>query len=254
MAAMGLIKVVVSGANGRMGQEVVRAVTGASDMELVGQIDVDDDLSAMLKSSGAVAMVDFTSPSSVLPNILTALDAGVTPIVGTTGLSDSGMAQVRAKCSERGLGMLLAPNFALGAVLMMRFASEAARYFPDAEITEMHHDKKLDAPSGTAILTAKRIAEGRGAVKPTSIAETTHGLAGARGAVGEGHIPIHSVRLPGFVASQFVTFGGLGQTLTIRHDTLDRTSFMPGVLLALRSLDKIRAAKDIIYGLENILD
>jgi 4-hydroxy-tetrahydrodipicolinate reductase len=149
---------------------------------------------------------------------------------------------------------LLAPNFALGAVLMMRFAAEAAHYFPDAEIVEMHHQNKLDAPSGTALLTAKRIADARAGTKPTQLPQTTHGLPGARGAVGVGDIPIHSMRLQGFVASQFVTFGGLGQTLTIRHDTLDRSSFMPGVLLALRSLDKIRAAKDVIYGLENLLD
>src|SRR5665213_407713 len=162
MAEESLIKVVVNGAKGRMGQEVVRAVTGASDMELVGQADAGDDLATTLKSSHADAVVDFTTPGSVLTNILTALDAGVVPVVGTTGLDASGMAQIRAKCAERKIGVLLAPNFALGAVLMMRFAAEAARYFPDAEIVEMHHEKKLDAPSGTAMLTAKRIAEGRG--------------------------------------------------------------------------------------------
>ena len=252
--AMSRVKVAVSGAKGRMGQEVVKAVTSAPDLELVAQIDLGDDLLSVLKSSGADAVVDFTSPSSILENILIALECGVVPIVGTTGLTDTGMAQIKAKAAERKLGVLLAPNFALGAVLMMHFAKEAARYFPDAEIVEMHHEKKLDAPSGTAILTAERIAEGRKGLKPTALPENAYGLPGARGAAGAGDVPIHSVRLPGFVASQFVTFGGLGQTLTIRHDTLDRTSFMPGVLLALRSLAIIRDAADVIYGLENLLD
>jgi 4-hydroxy-tetrahydrodipicolinate reductase len=207
-----------------------------------------------LKSSGAQAVVDFTTPDSILANILTSLDCGVVPIVGTTGLSESGMAQIKTKCLEKGIGILLAPNFAIGAILMMKFAAEAAKYLPDAEIVEMHHEKKLDSPSGTAVLTAKRIAEGRAGSTPTPLPSSAHGLPGARGATVAGDIPIHSIRLQGFVASQFVTFGGLGQTLTIRHDTLDRSSFMPGVLLALRNLDKIKDAKDVIYGLENLMD
>jgi 4-hydroxy-tetrahydrodipicolinate reductase len=249
-----VLRVAVSGAKGRMGREVVAAVAAASDMELVAQLDIGDDLGQALMSSKPDAMVDFTTPASVLGNILSALGAGVVPIVGTTGLSPDAMAQVRERCASAGIGALIAPNFALGAVLMMRFAAEAGRYFPDAEIVEMHHEKKLDSPSGTAILTAKRIADGRAGSKPTALPPDAHGLPGARGAAGDGAVPIHSVRLPGFVASQFVTFGGLGQTLTIRHDTLDRTSFMPGVLLALRKLDTIRAAKDVIYGLENLMD
>ena len=249
-----LLRVAVSGASGRMGRQVVDAVSTSSDLMVAACIDIGGDLGAALSESKAQALVDFTTPTAVLGNILTALDAGVVPVVGTTGLTAQGTEQVRLKCAQTGIGVLIAPNFALGAVLMMRFASEAARYFPDAEIVEMHHENKLDAPSGTALLTAKRIADGRCGATPIAIPAAAHGLPGARGAVGEGEIPIHSVRLPGFVASQFVTFGGLGQTLTIRHDTLDRSSFMPGVLLALRRLEIIRQAADIVYGLENLME
>ena len=248
------LRVAVSGANGRMGREVVQAVTGAKGMEVVAQIEQGDDLADALGRAGAEALVDFTTPSSVLENTLIALRAGVVPVVGTTGLAADAMEQIRSVCRDVKIGALIAPNFALGAVLMMRFAAEAARYFPDAEIVEMHHEKKIDSPSGTAILTARRIAEGRGDLSPLPPPDGAHGQPGARGAAGAGDVPIHSVRLPGFVASQFVTFGGLGQTLTIRHDTLDRTSFMPGVLLALRQTARIRAAGDVIYGLENLLD
>jgi 4-hydroxy-tetrahydrodipicolinate reductase len=253
MVSERILRVAVSGAKGRMGREVVRAVTGADAMEVVAEIDLGDDLGGALAASNADAVVDFSTPASVLGNVTTALASGVVPVVGTTGLTPDMMDEVRKACSNAGIGALIAPNFALGAVLMMRFAAEAARYFPDAEIVEMHHEKKLDAPSGTAILTAKLIAEGRAGAAPTALPASAHGLEGARGATGEGGVPIHSVRLQGFVASQFVTFGGLGQTLTIRHDTLDRTSFMPGVLLALRKVDKIRAAKSVLYGLETVL-
>ncbi len=247
------LRVVVSGAHGRMGQEVVKAVTGAADMALVGTVDAGGDLAAVLTDTGAQAMVDFTVPSAVLANVITALECKVVPIVGTTGITPDGMSKIRAKCREMATGALIAPNFAIGAVLMMRFAKEAARWMPDAEIVEMHHEKKIDAPSGTALLTAKLIAEGRDKNGPMPAAAEAKGLTGARGAVGEGNVPIHSVRLPGYVASQFVTFGGLGQTLTIRHDTLDRSSFMPGVLIALRSVERIRAARDVMYGLEELL-
>ena len=248
------ITVAVAGAQGRMGQEVVAAVRAEAGLELVAQADMGDDLAAVLAATRPTALVDFTVPEAVLGNIETALARGVVPIVGTTGLSPQDVDHVRARCRFHGVGALIAPNFALGAVLMMRFAREAAKYMPDAEIIEMHHEKKLDAPSGTAAKTAEMIAEGRSGMAPTALpAGAFEKIAGARGGRGVGDVPIHSVRLPGFVASQEVIFGGLGQTLTIRHDSRDRKSFMPGVILAVRHAPALLAGKALVYGLENLL-
>ncbi len=254
------LRVAVAGAHGRMGSEVVKAVVEADDMVVVCEIERGEDMALALQISRAQVMVDFTVPKAVRGNMLAALEVGVVPIIGTSGINEAMMEEVRRACFTAGVGALVAPNFALGAVLMMRFARDAARYFPDAEIVEMHHEKKIDSPSGTALLTAHRIKEGRGETLPTVMPlvdldrETSGSLPGARGASGAGDVPIHSIRLPGFVASQFVTFGGPGQTLTIRHDTIDRVSFMPGVLLALRKTEQIREARDVIYGLGNLLD
>lgn len=249
------ITVAVAGAAGRMGQEVVRAVEGASDMELVARADVGDDLAQTLTSARPVALVDFTIPEAVLGNIEIALSHKVVPIVGTTGLGPSEIEHVRALCRTHQTGALVAPNFAIGAVLMMRFCQEAARYMPDAEIIEMHHERKLDAPSGTAAKTAEMIAAGRAGTSPTALpVEAFEKIPGSRGGKGVGDVPVHSVRLPGFVASQMVIFGGLGQTLTIRHDSLDRKSFMPGVLLAVRHAPTLAAnGGELVYGLENLL-
>lgn len=249
------ITVAVAGANGRMGQEVVRTVLAAPDLVLAGQITRGDNFETALAQANPLALVDFTVPESAMPNIRAALAARVVPIVGTTGLSPTDVAEVRALCREHATGALIAPNFAIGAILMMRFAQEAAKYLPDAEIIEMHHERKLDAPSGTAAKTAEMIAEGRAEAAPTALpADAFEKLPGARGAKGVGDVPIHSVRLPGFVASQMVIFGGLGQTLTLRHDSLDRTSFMPGVLLALRHAPILAAnGGELIYGLEHLL-
>ena len=246
--------VVVSGANGRMGREVVKAVNAAPDLQLVGQADFADDLGDLLSRQQPVVMVDFTVPEAAMGNIRTALRHKVVPVVGTTGISPADREEIAALCREQGVGALIAPNFALGAVLMMQFAREAAKYFPDAEIIEMHHEQKLDAPSGTATLTAEMIAQGRQDAKPVRLpAAAFEKLAGARGAKGDGGVPIHSVRLPGFVASQMVVFGGAGQTLTVRHDSIDRASFMPGVVLACRKAADLAAGKDLVYGLENLL-
>ena len=198
--------------------------------------------------------MDFTIPEAVLGNIEMALAHGVVPIVGTTGLSPQDVDHVRDLCRTHGVGALIAPNFAIGAVLMMRFAQEAAKYLPDAEIIEMHHEKKLDAPSGTAAKTAEMIAQGRAGASPTTLpAGAFEKIAGSRGGKGVGDVPIHSVRLPGFVASQEVIFGGLGQTLTLRHDSRDRKSFMPGVILAVRHAPALAAGGELVYGLENLL-
>ena len=248
------ITVAVAGAKGRMGQEVVAAVLAESDLQLVAQSDLGDDLAAVLAATKPTALVDFTIPEAVRGNIATALALGVVPIVGTTGLSPQDVEDVRQRCRQYGVGALIAPNFAIGAVLMMRFAQEAARYMPDAEIIEMHHEKKLDAPSGTATKTAEMIALGRAEAAPTPLpAGAFEKIPGSRGGKGVGDVPIHSVRLPGFVASQEVIFGGLGQTLTLRHDSRDRKSFMPGVILAVRHAPALAAGKELVYGLENLL-
>jgi 4-hydroxy-tetrahydrodipicolinate reductase len=249
------ITVAVSGALGRMGREVVAAVRAESDLALVAEVDKDDDLADALDQTRPVALVDFSIPEAVMGNIETALAVHVVPIVGTTGLSPEDVARVRKLCRHHECGALIAPNFAIGAVLMMQFARLAARHMPDAEIIEMHHEKKRDAPSGTAAKTAEMIAEGRADAAPTALPpDAFEKILGARGGKGAGDVPVHSVRLPGFVASQMVIFGGLGQTLTLRHDSIDRRSFMPGVILAIRHAPILAAnGGELVYGLENLL-
>ena len=249
------ITVAVSGALGRMGREVVAAVSAEPDLQLVAETDRDDNLGDVLGRTKPSALVDFSVPEAVMGNIEAALVAHVVPIVGTTGLSPGDVAHVRDLCRRHGCGALIAPNFAIGAVLMMQFARLAAKHMPDAEIIEMHHEKKLDAPSGTAAKTAEMIAEGRAGAAPTPLpADAFEKIPGSRGGKGVGDVPVHSVRLPGFVASQMVIFGGLGQTLTLRHDSIDRKSFMPGVLLAVRHAPALAAnGGELVYGLENLL-
>jgi 4-hydroxy-tetrahydrodipicolinate reductase len=263
------IRVAVCGAAGRMGREVVRAVIEAEGLSLVAAVDVveagrdagelsgvgplgvaiTDHLPSALLSTKPDVMVDFTVPSFALANIQTALETSVSPVVGTTGLTPADVEQVRRWAGEFGVGALIAPNFAIGAVLMMQFAALAAKYMPDAEIIELHHENKLDSPSGTAVMTAQKIVAAREGVprpEPTGAVEK---IPGGRGAVLEG-VHIHSVRLPGYVAHQEVIFGGLGQTLTLRHDSTDRRSFMPGVILAIR---KVRGLDGLVVGLEHVL-
>lgn len=252
-----------------MGREVVKAVTAQDDMVLVGAVDktgvgeeigqvcglnslglrIEPDLAGVLKDSGADVMVDFTTPLAVMENIKAAVENKVAGVIGTTGLTEENLEEVSEIVSRSEKGFLVAPNFAIGAVLMMRFAQEAAEYFPDVEIIELHHDRKIDAPSGTALKTAEMIASGRRAepaVKPAPLEK----LNGARGG-GYLGTKIHSLRLPGLIAHQEVIFGSLGQTLTIRHDSLDRSSFMPGVLMAIR---KLQSLKGFFYGLETLVD
>ena len=254
------IRVVIAGAGGRMGGETVGAVLGASpEMALVGAVDpahdgeaitgsqvtMTSDLAKTLRTAGADAVVVFTVPVVAMGAIRASMEAGAVPIVGTTGITKADIEQIRQMAVQCGVGAIIAPNFAIGAVLMMKMAGEAVKYFPNVEVIELHHDRKLDAPSGTALLTAKLLAEAR-CERP---ADAPDASAPARGGEYDG-IRIHSVRLPGFVAHQEVIFGGLGQTLTIRHDSLDRKSFMPGVLLAIR---KSLGLREVIWGLENIL-
>jgi 4-hydroxy-tetrahydrodipicolinate reductase len=246
-----VINVAVIGAQGRMGSEVCRAVETADGLNLVAAVDVDDDLKALAQAKAAVA-VDFTHPDAVMDNVRWCIDQGIHTVVGTTGLDEDRLAQIRAWLDDApGIGVLVAPNFSIGAVLMMRFAAEAARHFESAEIIELHHVNKADAPSGTARRTASLIAQARReAGLGDSPDATTTELPGARGAGVDG-VRVHAVRLAGLVAHQEVLLGGHGETLTIRHDSLDRASFMPGVLLAVRVVGE---RPGLTVGLEPLLD
>jgi 4-hydroxy-tetrahydrodipicolinate reductase len=223
------IRVGVLGAQGRMGSEVCRAVDAADDLELVAGVDADDDRKPL---TAAQVVVDFTTPAVVMDNIRWCLDNDLNVVIGTTGFGEDRLAQVRGWLADTpSRGVLVAPNFGIAAVLMMRFAATAAPYFDSVEIVELHHPNKVDAPSGTARRTAEMVAEAR-AGKPSPDA-TTQEIDGARGADVEG-VHVHAVRLAGLVAHQEVLLGGHGETLTIRHDSLSRESFMPGVLVGVR--------------------
>jgi 4-hydroxy-tetrahydrodipicolinate reductase len=245
------IRVGVLGARGRMGAEVVRAVEAAPDMEVVAQVDTGDWLFDVA-DAGAQVIVDFTHPDVVMDNLRFCVDQGIHAVVGTSGFDDTKLASLREWLAAKpDLGVLIAPNFALGAVLSMKFAQAAARYFETVEIIELHHDRKADAPSGTAAHTARLIAQARSAAGLGEIPDaTTSELDGARGALVD-DIRVHSVRLRGLVAHQEVLFGGTGETLTLRHDSLDRTSFMPGVLHGVRA---VRERPGLVVGLENVLE
>jgi 4-hydroxy-tetrahydrodipicolinate reductase len=244
-----MIKVAVIGARGRMGSEVVKAVNEAKDLELVAQLDLGDSLDALLTSGAAVA-VDFTTPDSVMANLEFLISHNINAVVGTTGFDDARIAKIKAALTNSKSGVLIAPNFAIGAVLMMEFATKAAKYFESAEIIELHHPNKVDAPSGTAARTAELMSAARKeAGLPAMPDATTTSLAGARGAT-VGDIPVHSVRLRGLVAHQEVLLGGIGETISIRHDSIDRVGFMPGVLLGVR---KVVTHPGLTFGLENFM-
>lgn len=243
-----MINVLVNGAHGKMGAEVVAAVSREADMTLVGKIDRFDNLAERIQTLKPDVVVDFTHPDVVYDNVTLILSEGVRPIVGTTGLTEAQLHAIQTQATEKKLGAIVAPNFAIGAILMMKFASEAAKYMPRVEIVEYHHDNKADAPSGTAIKTAEMIAATNHHINQTKLQETEH-IPHVRGGK-KAHIPIHSIRLPGYVAHQEVLFGGLGQTLSIRHDALSRESFMPGVILSIR---KVMQMDHLVYGLENLI-
>jgi len=245
------IKVAVLGAKGRMGSEAVRAINEASDLELVAQLDLGDSLETLVKS-GAQCVVDFTHPDSVMANLEFAIKNGISVVVGTTGFDSKKLDEVKSWLqAQPKVGALIAPNFGLGAVLMMQFAAQASKYFESVEIIELHHPAKADAPSGTAARTAELITHARKSVNKSAMPDaTTSALAGARGAK-VGDVPVHSVRLRGLVAHQEVILGDLGETLTIRHDSIDRTGFMPGVLLGIRNVGQ---RPGLTFGLEHFMD
>ena len=248
---MSQLKVGVLGAHGKVGRVVCDAVDAAEDLDLVARVDQDDDIDLLVRN-GAEAVVDFTHPGVVMDNLEFCIDHGIHAVVGTTGFDDGRLAQLREWLAHSPeTGVLVAPNFSIGAILMMRFAAEAARFFESVEIVELHHPDKADAPSGTARRTAELIAAARreaGLGAPPDATST--GLEGARGAEVEG-IHVHGLRVRGLVAHQEVVLGGPGETLTIRHDSLDRVSFTPGVLLGLR---RIGETPGLTVGLERFLD
>ncbi|WP_165246584.1 4-hydroxy-tetrahydrodipicolinate reductase [Adlercreutzia sp. ZJ141] len=255
-----MIKVAVAGCAGRMGSAAVDAITAASDMEVVCGVDpfaqgdavfpVYASVEAALDAHEVDVLVDFTRPDVVEGNLAVALPRGVNCVVGTTGLSNDALEALAATAQEDTC-LFYAPNFTTGAVLMMQFAKAAAPFFPEAEVIEFHHARKLDAPSGTAMRAAQIISCARGGHKSEAPGRETEiaGAEGARGALIDG-VPVHAVRSSGFVASQEVIFGSMGQTLTIRHDSWDRTSYMPGVLLGIRSVGE---RCGLIVGLENFM-
>ena len=249
-----MIKVAVCGALGKMGREVVNAVEAAEDMELVAKIDIAaDNMYRTIEEAARVEdidiLIDFTQPKSIYENALYCLNNGIKIVIGTTWLSDEQIENLRQLSVEKNTGCFIAPNFSTGAVLMMMFARQAAKYFDNAEIIEFHHNQKKDAPSGTSIKTAQMMAE----VKPDfalNNSDEVETVEGARGGNAYSNIHIHSVRMPGYTASQEVILGSSGQVLTIRHDSMDRKCYMPGILLAVRHTAH---ANNFIYGLDNIM-
>ena len=242
------MRVGVLGAKGRVGSTMVGAVRAADDMTLSAEVDAGDSLNLLTEGDTEV-VIDFTHPDVVMDNLEFLIGNGIHAVVGTTGFTQERLERVQSWLSDNDTGVLIAPNFAIGAVLSMHFAKQAAPFFDSAEVIELHHPHKADAPSGTAARTAKLIAEARKGLSPNPDA-TTSSLPGARGADVEG-IPVHSVRLAGLVAHQEILFGTEGETLTIRHDSLDRTSFVPGVLLAVRG---IKERPGLTVGLEPLLN
>ncbi|MFZ4452301.1 4-hydroxy-tetrahydrodipicolinate reductase [Salibacterium aidingense] len=264
-----MTSIILAGPRGKMGREAVQLIRETETFELAAAVDsknagkqlaelpgmpdeqalVYDDMRTCLEEAEADVLVDLTTPSAGKQHLELALDHHVRPVVGTTGFTDADIERLREKAEEKELGAIIAPNFAVGAILMMKLSQIAAKYFSDAEIIEMHHDNKLDAPSGTAAKTASMINE----IRPHKLQghpEEKEQQEGARGAETDG-LRIHSVRLPGLVAHQEVLFGGSGQTLKIRHDSYNRQSFMPGVKLA---VEQVMQVKTLVYGLENIIE
>lgn len=262
------LRVAVSGAAGRMGRAAVRAIAAQPDLVLVAALGHADGLEKDVGTVAGIApldvrmtnqldevvrarpdvLVDFAPGAQAMVTAQRVVTAGISPVIGSTGMSRSAIEELTKLCEARGVGGVLAPNFALGAVLMMEFARQAARYFPNVEIIERHHDRKRDAPSGTALLTAERIAQARGESSVPAVKEEET-VPGARGGRRNG-VAVHSLRLPGSVAHQEVIFGGPGQTLTIRHDSMNEESFMPGLLIAIR---RVRSLPGLVVGLENLL-
>ncbi|NLK00252.1 MAG: 4-hydroxy-tetrahydrodipicolinate reductase [Clostridia bacterium] len=267
-------RVIVTGATGRMGQAVINGILDDPQCSLVGAVDIkgegkdigavlgrgnlgiriEQNLEKVIEDTLPDVMVDFTIAQVAKTNIDTAIKFGVYSVVGTTGFNEKELEEIQGLSEDKGTGVFFAPNFAIGAVLMMQCAKEIIKYLPEAEIIELHHDQKLDSPSGTALRTAEIMALERGLNSNTAQGKEKKGMyekvKGARGGNHNG-IPIHSIRLPGLVAHQEIIFGGLGQTLSIRHDSIDRNSFIPGVLLAIKEAPK---REGVVVGLENLME
>jgi 4-hydroxy-tetrahydrodipicolinate reductase len=242
------INVLVNGAFGRMGQLAVKTLSASANFNVVGQTGREYDLAKSIKDSGAEVVVDFTRADAVYANTLTIIESGTRPVIGTSGLTADQIKELEKKCAAAKLGGIIAPNFSLGAVLMMKYAAEIVKYMPNTEIIEMHHDNKADSPSGTSLRTAELLAQACDSLNQT-IKPAHETVSGSRGASYRG-IPIHAVRLPGFLAHQQIIFGSTGETLTLRHDSIDRECFMPGIKLA---CEKVMQLDRLIYGLEGIL-
>lgn len=251
-----MIKVAVCGSCGKMGQEVVKAVVMDNELELVAKIDLMcigegtfDSIEKAMKATQIDVLVDFTQPAVIFENAKFCLNHGIRPVIGTTGLTDEQLDELSELSRKNDVSCLIAPNFTTGAVLMMMFAKQAAKFFDNAEIIELHHNQKKDAPSGTAIKTAQLMAEENESFAKGNCEEVEL-IEGSRGGKSYADIQIHSVRMPGYIASQEVIFGAAGQILKIRHDSMDRTCYMKGVLMAIKH---VMANDEFVYGLENIL-
>jgi 4-hydroxy-tetrahydrodipicolinate reductase len=261
-------RIIITGACGKMGRAIINGIFHEPDIQIVGAVDtrllgkdigllvgeepqniyIKDKLEQVIKETGAQIMIDFTNPQAVMKNVRTALIHKVASIVGTTGLTSQNFEELNMLAEKYQAPVFIAPNFALGAVLMMKFAKEASKYFPHVEIIEKHHDQKVDAPSGTAINTLEMIAEVLNVINQGAPHEFEK-ISGSRGGSYQG-MRVHSLRLPGLVAHQEVIFGGEGQTLSIKHDSISRDSFVPGLLLAIRNIEDM---KGVVYGLEKLL-
>jgi 4-hydroxy-tetrahydrodipicolinate reductase len=243
------INVLVNGAFGRMGQMTVKALTDHPNLTVVGQTGREYDLKKSILDSRAEVVVDFTHPSSVFANAMIIIEAGARPVIGTSGLTQEQIKRLKEECEKLGRGAIIAPNFSIGAVLMMKYAKEIVKRMPHVEIIEMHHPDKADSPSGTALRTAQLITEDKAlSINPNNLS-SLETIPGARGATHQG-VPIHAVRLPGLLAHQQIIFGGSGETLTLRHDSLDRQCFMGGVCFA---CERVTTLDLLVYGLEELL-
>ena len=264
-----MIKVLVIGACGKMGREVVKAVNAQENMSIVGAVDlvnegmdigaivlnkeigvkIETNLETAIKTTNPDVAIDFTQPSVIFNNAKILLNNGVKPVIGTTGLTDEQLDELKKISEEKNISALIAPNFTIGAVLMMMFAKKASQYFDNAEIIELHHNQKKDAPSGTAVKTAQLMAQEKDDFTKNNCAETEL-IEGSRGGNSYSNIHIHSIRMPGYIASQEVLFGSAGQIMTIRHDSMDRECYMSGVMLA---VNHVFNNTGFVYGLDNIL-
>lgn len=242
------IRILVNGAFGRMGQVTLKTIADYPTFELVGHTGREYDLGKAITDSGAQVVIDFTNPDSVFNNTQIILNAGARPVIGTSGLTTPQIHQLQAQCDTLKRGGIIAPNFSLGAVLMMKYARQIVKYMPHVEIIEMHHSQKVDSPSGTAMRSAVLMEEACSTVnQPEKAAQET--IRGSLGAIYHG-VPIHAIRLPGLLAHQQIIFGSTGETLTLRHDSIDRECFMPGIRMA---CEKVMTLDKLVYGLEEIL-